>query len=99
MAKKAYRPKPTEISLVRVCLDGPCLWPPNGEGKENSTPGHVTFFGWRKANDDYDITPLDPLAALRLITQGQVEVEIACNDPDDKKPHNYEGRIAHLDYI
>ena len=72
-----------EISLVRIALDG----------------AKAVYWGWRASTEDYDDKPLDPTEATRLITSGQAIVEVACNDPDDRQPHNYEGRIERLDRI
>jgi len=73
-----------EISLVRIGVDD---------------QGLAHYWGWRASTEDYDDTPLDPNVALRLITSGKAIVEVACCDPDDKQPHNYEGRIERLHRI
>ena len=49
--------------------------------------------------EDYDTEPMEAVKALRLITKGQVAIEVACNDPDDERTHNYEGQIEKLAYI
>ena len=64
-----------------------------------SPDGTAHYFPFREATEDYDEGRMPPEEALRLITQGQVTVEVACNDPDNDKPHNYEGRIENLEYI
>jgi hypothetical protein len=73
-----------EITVVRIGL---------------SPDGTAHYFPYRTGSEDYDAEPMPAKEALGLITQLGIAVEIACNDPNDSRPHNYEGRIEKLEYI
>jgi len=66
---------PHKPSLLRVCLD---------------SDGTFVVWPWFRDVDDYGRTPLKSEDAVRLMTSGQVPIEIATKDPDDKGIHNYE---------
>lgn len=54
--------------------------------------GTFSAIPWNGSPDegDYADEPIEPGEALKLMTSGQVPIEIACKDPGDTSIHNYE---------
>lgn len=64
-----------QLSHIRVCLD------------ENGT---TKYWPQYKDEEDYADQPLRPAVALHHITGGNVPLVLACRDPLDRQPHNYQ---------
>ena len=63
------------IKVIRVCL---------------SADGRAVYWSWDDKTEEYSISPLSPVKALRLMSSPRIKVEVAWCNPADKQTHNWE---------
>lgn len=61
--------------------------------------GMAHYWPYDKETEDLWDEPMEAIQAIHLISGGKIPVVVACCDPHNSMPHNYESDAIRLKYI